>query len=76
MTDTYADSYETTTGRVYTVQGQDWDTVKGAIEETTFRRFADKGILSGVKFKNAFWYSIDSHKDLEECSKALKGKKP
>ena len=32
MTDTYADSYETTTGRVYTVQGQDWDTVKGAIE--------------------------------------------
>lgn len=50
--------------------------VKGAIEETTFRRFADKGILSGVKFKNAFWYSIDSHKDLDECSKALKGKKP
>ena len=32
MTDTYADSYETTTGRVYTVQGQDWDSVKGAIE--------------------------------------------
>ena len=32
MTDTYADSYETTAGRVYTVQGQDWDSVKGAIE--------------------------------------------
>jgi NDP-sugar pyrophosphorylase family protein len=49
---------------------------KGAIEETSFRRFADKGSLNGVKFKNALWYSIDSHKDLDECSKALKGKKP
>lgn len=49
---------------------------KGAIEETTFRRFADKGSLNGVRFKNAFWHSIDSHKDLDECSKALKGKKP
>ncbi len=32
MTDTYADSYETTTGRVYTVQGQDWDTIPGLAE--------------------------------------------
>lgn len=32
MTDTYAPSYETTEGRVYTVQGQDWDTVTGAAE--------------------------------------------
>jgi len=30
MTDSYAPSYETTQGRVYTVQGQDWDTVLGA----------------------------------------------
>lgn len=30
MTDSYAPSYETTEGRVYTVQGQDWDTVLGA----------------------------------------------
>jgi NDP-sugar pyrophosphorylase family protein len=49
---------------------------KGAIEETTFRRFAENGKLVGIKFKNAFWYSVDSHKDLDECSKALKGKKP
>jgi mannose-1-phosphate guanylyltransferase len=48
---------------------------KGAIEETTFRRFASKKNLTGIKFKDAFWYSIDSHKDLDECSKALKGKK-
>jgi len=32
MSDTYAPSYETTEGRVYTVQGQDWDTVLGAAE--------------------------------------------
>lgn len=49
---------------------------KGAIEETTFRKLAQKGGLVGIKFKNTFWYSIDSHKDLDECSKALKGKKP
>lgn len=48
---------------------------KGAIEETTFRRFAKEGKLVGIRFKNAFWHSIDSHKDLDDCSKALKGKK-
>ena len=48
---------------------------KGAIEETSFRKFANNGKLVGIKFKNAFWHSIDSHKDLDECSKALKGKK-
>ncbi len=49
---------------------------KGAIENTAFYKFAHDGKITGVKFKNAFWHSIDSHKDLEECSKALKGKKP
>ena len=48
---------------------------KGAIEETAFRRLAKDGKLAGIKFKNAFWHSIDSHKDLDDCSKALKGKK-
>lgn len=48
---------------------------KGAIEETTFRRFAKEGKIVGIRFKNAFWHSIDSHKDLDDCSKALKGKK-
>ena len=48
----------------------------GCIEDTTFQKFASKKNLTGIKFKNAFWHSIDSHKDLEECSKALKGKKP
>lgn len=49
---------------------------KGAIEETSFRKYARDGKLVGIKFKSAFWHSIDSHKDLDECSKALKGKKP
>lgn len=49
---------------------------KGAIEETTFRKFAQLGSLTGIKFKGVFWQSIDSHKDIDECSKALKGKKP
>lgn len=48
---------------------------KGAIEETAFRRFAKDGKLTGIRFKDAFWHSIDSHKDLDDCSKALKGKK-
>lgn len=48
---------------------------KGAIEETTFHTLAKKGALTGIRFKDAFWHSIDSHKDLEECSKALKGKR-
>ena len=32
MTDSYAPSYDTTEGRVFTVQGQDWDTVLGAAD--------------------------------------------
>jgi NADH-quinone oxidoreductase subunit D len=32
MSDTYAPDYETTEGRVYTVMGQDWDSVLGAAE--------------------------------------------
>jgi NADH-quinone oxidoreductase subunit D len=30
MTDTYAASYDTTEGRVFTVMGQDWDTITGS----------------------------------------------
>jgi NDP-sugar pyrophosphorylase family protein len=48
---------------------------KGSIEETTFRSYAKNGKLTGRKFKDAVWFSIDSHKDIEECSSAMKGKK-
>ncbi|MBS3922198.1 MAG: nucleotidyltransferase family protein [Nitrosarchaeum sp.] len=41
---------------------------KGDIEKTVFPDYAKKGKLTTVKFKNAMWYSIDSFKDIEECS--------
>ena len=41
---------------------------KGDIEKTVFPDFAKKGKLSVVKFKHVKWYSIDSFKDIEECS--------
>lgn len=44
---------------------------KGDIEKTIFPNYAKKGKLSTVKFKNATWYSIDSFKDIEECSLEL-----
>ena len=48
---------------------------KGDIEKTTFPKYAKKGLLNHVKFKNAFWHSIDSHKDMEECTSEIKSKK-
>jgi mannose-1-phosphate guanylyltransferase len=41
---------------------------KGDIEKTVFPDYAKKGRLNIVKFKNVKWYSIDSFKDMEECS--------
>jgi len=41
---------------------------KGDIEKTIFPDYAKKGILNTIKFKNTSWYSIDSFKDIEECS--------
>lgn len=48
---------------------------KGNIEKTTFPNYAKKGRLTNVKFRNAFWHSIDSYKDIEECSKEIKSRK-
>lgn len=44
---------------------------KGDIEKTVFPDYAKKGKLSTIKFQNAMWYSIDSFKDIEECSLEL-----
>ena len=44
---------------------------KGNIENTTFPILATTGCLIDIKYPNAFWYSIDSHKDLEECKKSI-----
>jgi len=41
---------------------------KGDIEKTLFPDYAKKGKLNTIKFKKIKWYSIDSIKDIEECS--------
>ncbi len=41
---------------------------KGDIEKTLFPDYAKKGRLNTIKFKKIKWYSIDSFKDIEECS--------
>ena len=48
---------------------------KGDIEKTTFPNYAKKGKLNLHKFRNMFWHSIDSHKDVEECTSEIKSKK-
>ena len=40
----------------------------GDIEKTLFPNYAKKEKLFTVKFRNTKWYSIDSFKDMEECS--------
>jgi NDP-sugar pyrophosphorylase family protein len=42
--------------------------IKGDIEKTVFPDYAKKGKLNLVKFKNVKWYSVDSFKDMEDCS--------
>ena len=41
---------------------------KGDIEKTLFPDYAKKGKLNTIKFKKIKWYSIDSFKDIEDCS--------
>ena len=48
---------------------------KGSLEGLVFPKMTRNKTLETVKFKNALWFSIDSHKDIEECSKEIKSKK-
>jgi len=48
---------------------------KGNIEKTTFPNYAKIGKLNHIKFRSVFWHSIDSHKDIEECTSEIKSKK-
>tara|TARA_B100001540_G_scaffold3287_1_gene3081 strand:- start:4221 stop:4910 length:690 start_codon:yes stop_codon:yes gene_type:complete len=48
---------------------------KGSLEGVVFPKMARNKKLNTVKFKNALWFSIDSHKDIEECSKEIKSKR-
>ena len=44
----------------------------GDIEKTLFPDYAKKEKLTTIKFTNSKWYSIDSFKDMEECSRVIK----
>lgn len=44
---------------------------EGDLEKTLFPDYARRGRLHTVKFNDAKWYSIDSFKDIEECSKHI-----
>ena len=44
----------------------------GDIEKTLFPDYAKKEKLTTIKFTNSKWYSIDSFKDIEECSLVIK----
>jgi len=44
---------------------------KGDIEKTLFPDYAKKGKLNTIKFKKIKWYSIDSFKDIEDCSREI-----
>ena len=48
---------------------------KGSLEGIVFPKMAKNKTLETIKFKNVLWFSIDSHKDIEECSKEIKSKK-
>ena len=44
----------------------------GDIEKTLFPDYAKKEKVSTIKFTNSEWYSVDSFKDMEECSLVIK----
>jgi NDP-sugar pyrophosphorylase family protein len=44
---------------------------KGNVENSAFPLYATKGKLHAVKYHKAFWHSIDSHKDIEECARNI-----
>ena len=45
---------------------------RGDIERTAFPELARRGGLHITKFSGARWFSIDSYKDIEECSKVVR----
>ena len=47
----------------------------GSIEANVFPKLAKNKLLNAVKFKNVFWHSIDSFKDIELCSEEMRTKK-
>lgn len=47
---------------------------KGSIEYDTFPRLASEGMLYAVRYRDAYWRSIDTHKDVEEASSELRSR--
>ena len=47
----------------------------GNIETTVFPKLVAMNNLHATKYEKVFWHSIDSHKDIEECSKEMKAVK-
>ncbi|MDQ4100783.1 MAG: nucleotidyltransferase family protein [Thermoproteota archaeon] len=45
---------------------------EGNVEVTALPILAKEGRLQAVRYKDVFWRSIDSHKDIEEASKEIK----
>jgi mannose-1-phosphate guanylyltransferase len=45
--------------------------IEGNIEVTALPGLAKEGRLQAVRYRNIFWRSIDSHKDIEEASKEI-----
>lgn len=43
----------------------------GNIEHTAFPKLAKAGDLQAVRFEKVFWQSVDSHKDLDECTRHM-----
>jgi NDP-sugar pyrophosphorylase family protein len=46
--------------------------VEGNIEVTALPQLAKEGRLHAVRYKDIFWRSIDSHKDIEEASEEVR----
>jgi len=46
---------------------------RGDAERTLFARMASRGRLRMARFAGARWHSVDSHRDLAECSAAVGG---
>jgi NDP-sugar pyrophosphorylase family protein len=44
---------------------------RGDLEKDTFPNLAGRGLLRAAKFRDAFWRSIDTYKDIEEVEKEL-----
>jgi mannose-1-phosphate guanylyltransferase len=46
--------------------------VEGNIEVTALPQLAKEGRLKAVRYRDVFWRSIDSHKDIEEASDEIR----